>query len=143
MLRTFLLMQGLGCPHPGYSQGGTWTAPKPYMSKTLVKFFSFTPAPGDRTSDLPSVTHLRVEVLTTMPTWTGSIIRILYPDSKSRTTSGKLDITAMVYGAIITIITLQASFIPSEARFLLGVPIELMWLLPIVLNLRSALPELH
>ena len=60
--RPFLLiLQGLGCPHPGYSQGGTWTAPKPCMSKTLVKIFffferkSFTPAPGDRTSNLPRV----------------------------------------------------------------------------------------
>ena len=34
-----LILQGLGCPHPGYSQGGTWTAPKPCMSKTLVKIF--------------------------------------------------------------------------------------------------------
>ena len=34
-----LILQGLGCPHPGYSQGGTWTAPKPYASKSLVKIF--------------------------------------------------------------------------------------------------------
>ena len=34
-----LILQRLGCPHPGYSQGGTWTAPKPYMSKSLVKIF--------------------------------------------------------------------------------------------------------
>ena len=34
-----LILQGLGWPHLGYSQGGTWTAPKPYVSKTLVKIF--------------------------------------------------------------------------------------------------------